>query len=527
MLSQQAKGQSPGCGLLIPASTGFVDGHDNASGIGPGDTICLLPGSRSWLWIRYLHGTAEEPIVIMNTIGIVAINNFYYGIKIDSCSHIKLSGKGVGAFEYGITISEIDGGGMSIEGLSTDIEVEGLEISNTTWPGLFCKTDPDCSFTSTRDKYMMRNISIHDNYFHDIGNEGFYIGNSFYSGETIECNGKDTTLLPHLIRGLKVYNNILLRTGWDGIQVSCADSGCAIYGNVVYNDSEAEELNQMSGIIIGGGSTCDCFNNKVMYGKGTGIEIHGLGGNKIYNNLIVNPGRGYLQEFPYMNGIYVGDQATIPGTNFLIAYNTIISPKDFGIDFRSLTTAGNLFANNIVMNYGRGVSQGNNISIQNNSTFTSLDPTQFVNMSADDFDLVLTAIEVNTAIPFPQLNLGFDLLNRNRPFAGVNDIGAFECHDPNLIGVPELINKPSIQFTITSADQPNHLLIRYTVSGNMYTKIGLHDLMGKLTGMIVDKQLSPGEYEQEVDISRYSDGVYIFRMTAGNEYISKKIQLIK
>ncbi|MFC2102447.1 right-handed parallel beta-helix repeat-containing protein, partial [Bacteroidota bacterium] len=502
-------------------------GHDNASEIGPGDTICLLPGQRSWLWIRYLHGTAEQPIVIMNTIGIVAIDQFYYGIKIDSCSHIKLSGKGVSAFSYGITISEIDGGGMSIEGLSTDIEVEGIEIYNTTYPGLFCKTDPDCSFTSTRDKYVMRNISLHDNYFHDIGTEGFYIGNSFYNGVIVNCNGKDTVLLPHLIRGLKVYNNVLLRIGWDGIQVSCADSGCAIYGNEVYNDSEAGELNQMSGIIVGKGSGCDCFNNSILYGKGTGIQVIGLGGNRIYNNLIVNPGRSYTQEYPYMNGIYVGDQSTTPGSNFLIAYNTIISPKDYGIDFRSLTTSGNQFINNIVMNWGRGVSQGSNLTLLNNSTIATLDLSQFVDVTAGNFDLNPTSVAVNTATQVGQLNLTFDILNRNRPFSIANDIGAFECHDPSLIGIPELIDKLSIRFNVELAYPADALVIRYFVSKSDRVRIELYDMTGRVIKRLVDNLLSPGEYEQQVDIENLAEGIYIFRMTAGNEFISKKVHLLR
>ncbi|MFH1936840.1 MAG: right-handed parallel beta-helix repeat-containing protein [Bacteroidota bacterium] len=519
--------QSPSCDLLITAAESYIDGHGNAAGIGPGDTICLLPGSRSFLWIRYLHGTRESPIVIMNTIGVVSISQFYYGIKIDSCSFIKLSGRGVGAFSYGISVSDIDGGGMSIEGLSSDIEIEGIEISNILYPGFLCKSDPDCSFTSTRDKYVMRNISIHDNYIHDTGTEGFYIGNSFYNGYTIQCGGVDTILLPHVIRGLKVYNNIIMRSGWDGLQVSSADSGCVIYSNQIWFDSEEAAQNQMSGIILGGGSECDCYNNQILYGKGNGIQILGLGGNKVYNNLILNAGRTYLQEFPYMNGIYVGDQSTTPGSSFLFAYNTILSPKDYGIDFRNLSTAGNLFINNIVMNYGRGLSLGSNISFQNNYTSPTIDLSWFVDPANGNFDLKPSSPCVNDAVTVSQLNLNFDILDRNRPFALVNDIGAYECHDSSLIAIPELISNPSIRFTIESTDNPDQLVIRYSVSDATDVQIGLYDLTGRLTGMAADTRLTPGEYEQQVDISGLTAGVYIFRMTAGKENISKKFQLCR
>jgi len=520
-----ASGQTQNCDLSIPASEGNIDGRFNASGVQPGDTICLLPGQKSYLWITHLHGSPEEPIVIINTIGIVSITQFYYGIKFDSCSFIKLSGKGVSAFSYGINVHNVDGAGMSIEGLSTDIEVEGIEISFTLFPGIFCKSDPNCEFNSTRDKYTMRNVSLHDNYIHDTGMEGFYVGSSFYTGINVTCNGKDTTLFPHLIRGLKVYNNQITRTGWDGLQVSSADSACAIYGNNISYDSESAELNQMSGIIMGEGSVCDCFNNQIQNGKGNGIQVLGLGGNKVYNNLIFNAGRTYYQVYPYMNGIYVGDQNTTPGASFLIAYNSIISPRDYGIDFRSSTTSGNQFVNNIVMNYGREVLLGGNIAIVNNSTFPSLDQTQFVDMSGGNFDLKPTALAVNAAIQVSQLDLSYDIINRDRPFALVNDIGAYECHDPSLIAIPEMVKDPSIRLNIEQAYHTDVLIIRYFISFQDAVQIGLYNLTGQLVRMVVDTKHNPGQYEEQIDIGDLSPGIYIFRMTAGNEYISKKIQL--
>ncbi|NQV03414.1 MAG: hypothetical protein HQ542_12260, partial [Bacteroidia bacterium] len=141
-------GQTPNCGLLVAASENNIDGRSNASMIQPGDTICLLPGQKSYLRITHLHGSPESPVVIVNVIGLISITQFYYGIKIDSCSFIKLSGKGVSDLPYGINVHDVGGAGMSIEGLSTDIEVERIEISNTLYAGVFCKSDPDCEFNS-------------------------------------------------------------------------------------------------------------------------------------------------------------------------------------------------------------------------------------------------------------------------------------------------------------------------------------------------------------------------------------------
>ncbi|MBN1198979.1 MAG: right-handed parallel beta-helix repeat-containing protein [Bacteroidales bacterium] len=520
-----ATGQTQNCKLVIPSSEGTIDGHSNASEIQPGDTICLMPGQKPYLRILYIHGSPEKPVVIINTIGIVDISGFYYGIKIDSCSYVKLSGKGVSISPYGINVNNVEGAGMSIEGLSTDIEVEGIEIFNTLLVGIFCKSDPDCSFTSTRDHYVMRNVSIHDNYIHDTGMEGFYIGNSYYTGFPIQCNGLDTILLPHLIRGLSVYNNRLTRTDWDGLQVSSADSGCAIFNNEIAYDSQSAELNQMSGIIMGEGSVCDCYNNKILEGKGNGIQVLGLGGNKVFNNLILNAGRTFFQEYPYMNGIYVGYQSTTPGSNFLIAYNTIISPRDYGIDFRSESTTGNQFINNIVMNYGRELILGNNITLQNNLTSPVLDQTQFVDAPANNYDLDPESTAVNMAVQVPQMNLDYDILNRGRPFAQVNDIGAYECHDSSLIAIPDRTPALSFGFNMEPDYLNDILIIRYTLSSPVTIQIGLYEISGKMIEMIVDKRVSEGDHEQQMDITDLKSGIYIVRMYAGNDSLSKKIQL--
>jgi len=520
-----ATGQTPNCAMLIPATEGTIDGRSNASEIRPGDTICLAPGQKLYLRIMYLHGTPEEPVVIINNAGIVDISGYFYGLKIDSCSHIKLSGKGSSTSPYGIYINNVEGAGMSIEGLSTDIEVEGIEIFNTQLVGIFCKSDPDCSFTSTRDRYTMRNVSIHDNYIHDTGMEGFYIGSSFYSGFEINCNGKDTILLPHLIRGIAVYNNRLTRTGWDGIQVSSADSGCAIYGNEISYDSQSAEINQMSGIIMGEGSVCDCFNNQIRNGKGNGIQVLGLGGNRVFNNMILNAGRTFLEEYPYMNGIYVGTQPTTPESSFLIAYNTIISPRDHGLDFRNTTSTGNMFTDNIVMAYGRDLYIGSNVTLQNNLTSTTLDETQFVNASGGNFDLNWKSTAVNSAVTVPQLNPDYDILYRIRPFAEANDIGAYECQDSSLIAIPERVPEHINDFSMEMDYLNDLLIIRYFISSEEHVLFELYDLSGKLMNRMVEGNIHAGEHHLQFNIAHLVQGVYIVRMTAGNDSVSKKIRL--
>jgi len=218
--------------------------------------------------------------------------------------------------------------------------VDHVRIDSVPIAGVYAKTDPDCSFTSLRGKFTQYNTIFHDNYISNTGDEGFYIGSSFYGGETINCNGKDTLLYPSLLSGVRVYNNIVRYTGWDGIQVGSASTNCQIFNNLVMFDSQAEVNWQMSGILIGGGSQCDCYNNYIYKGKGDGIESLGLGDYRIFNNVIVEAGASFKPSDPtkMKYGIYCNDNSARPNASFSILFNNIISPKSNGIRFSSVVT---------------------------------------------------------------------------------------------------------------------------------------------------------------------------------------------
>ena len=240
--------------------------------------------------------------------------------------------------------------------------------------------------------------------------EGFYLGNTFYLGKTIQYHGKDTTVFPHLLRGVQVYHNRVEYTAWDAIQVSSADSGCFIHDNNIFHDSEAGYTNQMSGILDGGGSNCDCYNNIIQDGKGDGIDIFSLGNQKIYNNLIMNPGKYFVPDqnySPYQkHGIYIGQYLTIPGSTYTIAYNTILSPKTYGIRIANYISNPNLVTNNIIVNPGGYSIEGEksyistiNTSIHvtdvNNLKNREYIPLQFLDPLTGNFDLKPSSPAVN------------------------------------------------------------------------------------------------------------------------------------
>ncbi len=441
-----AQGQS--CSKVIDNTSPYIDWNNSAfHDIGPGDTVCLQAGNWDYIQLKDFHGTADKPIVFINYGGAVIINTDHFvGIKIGGCSHIIFTGTGDPKIQYGFSIQKVSGGaGMGIDDYSTDIEVEHVEISHTYLGGVYAKTDPTCdNFGATRDKFVMRNFSFHDNWVHDVAEEGLYIGNSHYAGLYLESC--DTTVYPHVLKGVAIYNNIVENTGWDGIQVSSADSGCFIHDNQINFDSQAGVSSQMSGILIGGGSICKTYNNKITNGKGDGIDIFGQGNFDVFNNLIVNAGQYYLPDDPnaMKHGIYLGKVITLPDAVIGLYNNTIVSPKSYGIYLSNDQLQKVLVENNIIVQPGRYATDGNTAFIHignmdparvtstTNYLNSTIDAALFLDADAGNYDLQSTSPAVNTGTNLTEEGITFDILNRSRPFGSGFDIGAYECHDPSL-----------------------------------------------------------------------------------------------
>lgn len=526
--------------LEISSSTSVVDGDIN-----PGDTLKILSGTRDFLLFRNIHGNSSNPIVIINEGGQVvinAVNPGYYGIKFQTCTFIKLTGSGHASHQYGFHIDGVNiGTGLTVDNMSTNFEMEFIEINDIPIAGIYIKTDPTCStLETTRENFTMYNINVHDCYLHDIVDEGMYIGSSKYTGYDIGCG----TLLPHVIEGVRVYNNIVENTGWDGIQVSSATSDCFIYNNIIRNDSYRETDFQMSGILIGGGSDCDCYNNRIFDGKGDGIDVLGLGNHKIYNNLIVRPGISYhpnegSTNFP-KHGIWVGNVVTTPNAEMIIYNNTIINPKTHGIKLANISISSYKLYNNII-------SEPSSYSILQNNSYVNIhtlinyqmplnynfftnqeNDIKFNNASTEDYDLDAFSPAVNTGLDLGNIGLSFDIDNKTRPFGGAFDIGAYESHD-SRIGIKEVnlfVNNRIILYDISPNPISTTAFIKYELKEALYIKLSIIDLNGKIIKVLIEQKQDQNLYTTEIQKNNLPSGVYFLTLESKYGLISKQIIFI-
>lgn len=505
----------------------------------PGDTILFEHGKRDFILIRNFKGTAENPIVFKNKNGLVIIDtDHYFGISIQNCRFIRLTGTGDEANFYGFRITRVlNGAGIGVNDMSSDFEIDHVSIENTAIGGIYAKTDPDCSFASTRGNFTQFNTVIHDNYLANTGDEGMYIGSTKYFGQTVKCNGKDTLLLPALLDGVRIYNNIIKYTGWDGIQVSSASADCQVYDNLVMYDSQDEHFGQMAGIMLGGGSKCNCYNNYISNGKGSGIESHGLGGYRIFNNVIVEAGRSYhpLDTSMMKYGIYVTDISVQADSSFTIMHNDIINPKSDGIRFISVSSKNNLIASNVIINPGTydyynhlntsftgedsyvmipyGTSK---VLITNNYFSRSADNAGF---SETNFTLMENSPLIDAGYPDTR-GIEFDGYHNPRIYAKAPDIGIYEFNPTYLNSSPD-INLKANSFVFPNPVK-TLLAIRFHCKSEKLVILKIYNTKGKMviSGNHVNNQKE--EQEINVNVDDLPAGIYIYQLSAEKQIVTGK-----
>ena len=385
-----------------------------------GDTVCIEAGRRPFLRLEHFEGTAEEPIVFINCGGKVvlggpAVND---GIKILNSRHFRLTGTGDTAFTYGFHIvgSRPGSQGIAAYEFSSDFEIDHVEIEKAGFAGIMAKTDPKCDGSADRGNFTMYNVSLHDNYIHDVGGEGIYLGNSFYLGTEVYC---DTFHLPHEVKGVRVYNNRVENTGWDAIQVGSSVEDVEVFCNQIKNYGTANKHAHNQAIQLGLGTTGRTYSNRIFGGSGPGIVVQGIGNNFIYNNLIVEPGQ---------EAFNVNTRQTLPGKGVYIINNTVIGADNGVIREYVNKAANNVFYNNLIVNSSK---KWNHLKPYTDWTFannllTDVGTIVFKAANENDFRLSTESKAIDAGKDVSAYGIYTDILNQSRPQGKGYDIGAFE-----------------------------------------------------------------------------------------------------
>ncbi|MET0635091.1 MAG: right-handed parallel beta-helix repeat-containing protein [Chitinophagaceae bacterium] len=297
--------------------------YPNGTGLGwgPGDTVYIPAGSYHLIDLGNVRGSASKPIIITNKGGLVNVGQIRLGNKMEN---FKILGNGVSGITYGIKITNLDANIAFAAGLVSNMEVAYIEVAKAA-TGIMVKKNPVAGDPTTQyGYYRISNIKIHNNYLHDITNEGMYIGNTSPSGSAAG--------IPIRLENVEIYSNKLERIGWDGIQMSCTIGTNSIHDNNVNNFGTSNFEAQRTGIAIGSAATGDIYNNSITNGTGWGVNAMGYGLMKIYNNTISNVGATGIGTGS--ESIYADDRIAGPETfakqQIQVTNNTIRNPQKRG-----------------------------------------------------------------------------------------------------------------------------------------------------------------------------------------------------
>jgi len=456
----------------------------------PGDVFCLNAGTYDGLRFTGFEGTKDNPLIFKNCGGLVELDPVeYQGLFFLDSRFFRITGSGDSEVEYGISIKQTKGGrsGLAAAYLSTDIEVDHVEVANTGFAGIIIKTDPECDDSKTwRGNFTMKNVIIHDNYIHDTGGEGMYIGNSFgYENSKLKCDGVER--FAHILENTKIYNNLIEDTGWDGLQVSLGDpESTEVYNNTIIGYGTAKESIHNAGIQLGSGCGGKFYNNKVIQKDDYAIEkqtavqvINGLAGLTFFNNVIVNPG-----EYGIWVHLRFSDASIELEKSYNFINNTIVdagkmSGGDYGhgIFWNTCIPGGecrdyvkNVFANNVIIDPGENFDNSgfwagpeeafihynskalretavkmNNVFARTSASavpFTT-DQLKFVSTANDNYQIAANSVAIDAGMDVSSYGITFDFNNNGRPFGAAFDAGAFEFGSSNQVPSIELLKEIS------------------------------------------------------------------------------------
>ena len=303
----------------------------NSPGIfNPGDTIVLRASDnpRSYFYMAEVHGTADQPITIINEGGQVQVS-----FDIEHCTHIKILGTG-SADTYGFVST-----GCSLHGRVSDIEVSNIDIDGGAF-GFWIKNEASCDPSLQYPNWYINNIEVHHCRVRNITYEGMYCGSTdpnalWLDRNPIVCNGVPATqgqYKPTRLGNFKIHHNIFDKTGRAAIQLSDAELGISeIYNNTITNAGLEISDGQGNGINIGLYSKVYIHDNNIDYTYVWGIAS--LGGTyvRIENNTINHSGflpasatrDGLDHSLVWPWAIIVSPRNTIPveNTTFIIKNN--------------------------------------------------------------------------------------------------------------------------------------------------------------------------------------------------------------
>lgn len=354
MRDWQKKNVSPcrpggGKSFLVPESYPGQHNHlyinrDNLLGerVMGGDTLYFKGGKCTAFEIGDFGGGEGCPVYIMPKDEALVITDGYFRIGVKDSNvvqHVVLDGTVLRSknIPYGFFIdnrnvpdSENNYSGL-VAGWVSNFTVKGYRSIKT---GIMqIKLDAKKAPYGRYDKFIQKRIKIQDNFIDGSTAEGMYIGHTASNGGQLN----NPYGPPPRMDSVEISDNIVMNTGWDGIQLANARTAAVIRHNLVYKTGLRNRPSQRAGILMGGNTTGIVDSNLVYNAKGNGIQVFGYSAVKVHGNIIDS----IYGSAGDQDGMYQSHIAVVPET-----YNIPLSVDNFGNLISRVERKGIRIANN-------------------------------------------------------------------------------------------------------------------------------------------------------------------------------------
>lgn len=275
---------------MVGPNVGSVDCASFEGGVQPGDKLVLTGSSRGTIKFANCYGTVQNPITISNDTSqsgplVITKTGDGFGSECRNCEHVVIDGTGkwkgapagvcgssiidgdwsLGRNNCGIVLRCAAGAphsALRIGGSSKHITVKGVEVDgNFPTCGLRIGVSVNDHDYVARSGEWREGVRLLNNYVHDTGTEGLYVGPNQAKGGPGDLELRDN----------EIAGNLVERTGCDAINYKSAIAGLSkIHENYIIDTGRANA-----------GSDSGC--------SGTGIELFEAGFTDIFDNYVEAP----------------------------------------------------------------------------------------------------------------------------------------------------------------------------------------------------------------------------------------------
>ena len=330
----------------------------------PGDTLYISADRTRGLKFQNLVGRKNKPVVIINTGGQVKIDDqtSWGGLTFENCKFVKVTGTGDPDFKYGFRLAAIQSG-LAFTELSTDCEAEFIHIYHDGFFGIYAKKD--YGGKPPQPAPVFENLWIHDCFIENV-TEGMYIG--------------ETKTPAMAFRHVKIYNNIVINTGRESVQIANGVEDVEIYNNTLLNAGNNNEIFQNNVLQIGDNTVSLVYNNIFSNAPGYGIISFGMGNNNFQNNYIANT-----------KGVFIDNRTvTVPEFTIVVSENYFKNTSGTEIiknmnELNPLVIQNNFYDTNINF-YNNSSGNNTNYSLSNN-VLSVISEINFTDTENNDYSL--------------------------------------------------------------------------------------------------------------------------------------------